>query len=69
MDVVVEVLFSILTAIVLGMIYRLMSWLNRIEKQVVELKTEIKWIKAYILKISINNTGDKNGDTTNNANV
>jgi hypothetical protein len=70
MDIVVETLFSILVAIVLGMIYRLMTWLSRIEKQVVELKTEIKWIKTYILKISNNNTGGKDGVTTdNNANI
>jgi hypothetical protein len=69
MDVVVEVLFSILTAIVLTMIYRLMTWLSRIEKQVVELRTDMKWLKAYILKINGNNTGDKDGDVTNNANV
>jgi hypothetical protein len=69
MDVVVEVLFSILTAIVLGMIYRLMTWLSRIEEQVVELKTDMKWLKAYILKINGNNQGDKDGDTTDNANV
>jgi len=66
MDIVTEVLFSILTAIVLGMIYRLMTWLSRIEKQVVELRTEIRWLKAYILKINGNNTGEKNGVTTNN---
>ena len=70
MDIVTEVFFSILTAIVLGMIYRLMTWLSRIEKQVVELRTEIRWLKAYILKINGNNTGEKNGVTTNNnANV
>jgi len=70
MDITVEVLFSILTGIVLVLIYRLMVWLSRIEKQVVELKTEIKWIKTYILKISNNNTGEKDGVTTNNnANV
>ncbi len=70
MDVVIEVLFSILTAIILTMIYRLMSWLNRLEKQIIELKTDMKWLKAYILKINGNNTGDKDGDTTdNNANV
>jgi len=59
MDVVIEVLFSILTAIVLGMIYRIITWLSRIEKQVIELRTEIKWIKAYILKINGNNQGGK----------
>ena len=69
MDIVIEVLFSILTAIVLTMIYRVMTWLTRIEKQVVELKTEIRWIKTYILKISNNNTGEKDGDTTDNTNV
>ncbi len=69
MDVVIEVLFSLLTAILLGMIYRLMTWLNRIEKQVIELKTDMKWLKAYILKINGNNTGDKDGDTTDNTNV
>ncbi len=68
-DVVIEVLFSLLTAILLGMIYRLMTWLNRIEKQVIELKTDMKWLKAYILKINGNNTGDKDGDTTDNTNV
>jgi len=62
-DVVTEVLFSILTAIVLGMIYRLMTWLSRIEKQVVELRTEIRWLKAYILKINGNNTGDRYENT------
>ena len=68
MDVVVEVLFSILTAIVLGMIYRLMTWLSRIEKQVIELRTEIRWIKAYILKLN-NNTGgrDENTQVGNNT--
>jgi hypothetical protein len=66
MDIVIEVLFSILTAIVLGMVYRLMVWLSRIEKQVVELKTDMKWLKAYILKIN-GNQGDKNGDVTDNA--
>ena len=70
MDVmVIEILFSILTAIILGMIYKLMTWLSRIEKQVVELKTDVKWLKAYILKINDNNQGDRNGDTTNNTNV
>jgi len=63
MDIVTEVLFSILTGIVLGLIYRLMVWLSRIEKQVVELKTEIKWIKAYILKINDNNQGDRYENT------
>ncbi len=70
MDVVIEVLFSMLTAIILTMIYRLMSWLNRLEKQIIELKIDMKWLKAYILKINGNNQGDKDGDTTdNNANV
>ena len=63
MDITVEVLFSILTGIVLVLIYRLMVWLNRIEKQVVELRTEIRWLKTYILKISNNNTGDKHENT------
>ena len=63
MDIVTEVLFSILTGIVLGLIYRLMVWLNRIEKQVVELRTEIRWLKTYILKISNNNTGDRYENT------
>ncbi len=68
-DVVIEVLFSMLTAIILTMIYRLMSWLNRLEKQIIELKTDMKWLKAYILKINGNNQGDKDGDTTDNTNV
>ena len=66
MDITVEVLFSILTGIILGLIYRLLTWLSRIEKQVVELRTEIRWLKAYILKINSNNTGEKNGVATNN---
>ncbi len=63
MDVVVEVLFSILTGIILGLIYRLMVWLNKIEKQVIELRTEIRWLKAYILKINGNNQGDRYENT------
>jgi len=62
-DVVIEVLFSILTAILLGMIYRLMTWLTRLEKQIIELKTDMKWLKAYILKINGNNTGDRYENT------
>ena len=69
MDVVIETLFSILTGIVLVLIYRLMVWLSRIEKQVVELRTDVRWIKAYILKINCNNTGGKNGVTTDSNNV
>ena len=68
MDIVIETLFSILTGIVLVLIYRLMVWLSRIEKQVVELRTDVKWLKAYILKINGNNTGGKNGVATNNNN-
>ena len=63
MDVVIEVLFSILTAILLGMIYRLMTWLTRLEKQIIELKTDMKWLKAYILKINGSNTGDRYENT------
>ncbi len=63
MDVVIEVLFSILTAIILTMIYRLMTWLTRLEKQIIELKTDMKWLKAYILKINGNNQGDKYENT------
>ena len=59
MDVTIEVLFSILTGIVLVLIYRLMIWLSRVEKQVIELRTEIKWLKAYILKINGNNQGGR----------
>jgi len=68
MDVTIEVLFSILTGIVLVLIYRLMIWLSRIEKQVVELRTDVKWLKAYILKINGNNQGDRDGAVTNNNN-
>jgi len=67
--VVIEILFSILTAIILTMIYRLMTWLSRIEKQVIELKTDMKWLKAYILKINGNNQGDRDGGVTDNGNV
>jgi len=62
-DMVIEVLFSILTAILLGMIYRLMTWLTRLEKQIIELKTDMKWLKAYILKINGNNQGDMHENT------
>ena len=62
MDITIEVLFSILTGIVLVLIYRLMVWLSRIEKQVVELRTDVKWIKAYILKNG-NNQGDIHENT------
>ena len=68
-DVVIEVLFSILTAILLGMIYRLMTWLTRLEKQIIELKTDMKWLKAYILKTNGNNQGDKDGVATDNTDV
>jgi len=69
MDVVIEILFSILVSIVLGLIYRLMVWLSRIEKQVVELRTDVKWLKAYILRMNGNNQGGKDGDTTDSTNV
>ena len=61
--VVIEILFSILTAIILGMIYRLITWLSRLEKQIIELRTDMKWLKAYILKINGNNQGDGDENT------
>jgi len=69
MDIVIEVLFSMLTAILLGMIYRLMTWLSRLEKQIIELRTDVRWLKAYILKTNGNNQGGKDGVATDNTDV
>jgi len=41
-------LFSVLTAIIVLLVYRIMSKLIEIEKQLVEIRTDVAWLKKYL---------------------
>ena len=41
-------LFSILTAIIVLLVYRIMAKLIEIEKQLVEIRTDVAWLKKYL---------------------
>jgi len=43
-----DILFSILTAIIILLVYRIMSKLIEIEKQLVEIRTDVVWLKKYL---------------------
>jgi len=43
-----DILFSILTAIIVLLVYRIMSKLIEIEKQLVEIRTDVAWLKKYL---------------------
>jgi len=45
---VTDILFSILTAIIVLLVYRIMVKLMDIEKQLVEIKTDVAWLKKYL---------------------
>jgi len=45
---VTDILFSILTAIIVLLVYRIMSKLIEIEKQLVEIRTDVAWLKKYL---------------------
>ena len=48
MSAATDILFSILTAIIVLLVYRIMSKLIEIEKQLVEIKTDVAWLKKYL---------------------
>ena len=48
MSAATDILFSILTAIIVLLVYRIMSKLIEIEKQLVEIRTDVAWLKKYL---------------------
>ena len=48
MSLATTTLFSILTAIIVLLVYRIMAKLIEIEKQLVEIKTDVVWLKKYL---------------------
>jgi len=55
---ITDILFSILSAIIILLVYNIMVKLLDIEKQLVEMRTDIMWMKKY-LNTHPDNTGDK----------
>ena len=55
---ITDILFSILSAIIILLVYNIMVKLLDIEKQLVEMRTDIIWMKKY-LNTNSGNTGDK----------
>jgi len=45
---VTDVLFSILTAIIVLLVYRIMVKLMDIERQLIEVRTDVAWLKKYL---------------------
>ena len=48
MSAVTDVLFSILTAIIVLLVYRIMVKLMDIERQLIEVRTDVAWLKKYL---------------------
>ena len=55
---ITDILFSILSAIIILLVYNIMVKLLDIEKQLVEMRTDIIWMKKY-LNTNSENTSDK----------
>jgi len=45
---VTDILFSILTAIIVLLVYRIMVKLMDIERQLIEVRTDVAWLKKYL---------------------
>jgi len=60
---ITDILFSILSAIIILLVYNIMVKLLDIEKQLVEMRTDIIWLKKY-LNTHPGNTGDKHEHDT-----
>jgi hypothetical protein len=41
-------LFSVLTAVIVLLVYRIMGKLIEIERQLVEIRTDVAWLKKYL---------------------
>ena len=48
MSLATTTLFSILTAIIMLLVYRIMNKLIEIERQLVEIRTDVAWLKKYL---------------------
>ena len=48
MSLATTTLFSILTAIIVLLVYRIMNKLIEIERQLVEIRTDVAWLKKYL---------------------
>ena len=48
MSVATDILFSILTAIIVLLVYRIMVKLMDIERQLIEVRTDVAWLKKYL---------------------
>ena len=48
MPIMTDVLFSILTAIIVLLVYRIMVKLMDIERQLIEVRTDVAWLKKYL---------------------
>jgi hypothetical protein len=44
----IDILFSILTAIIVLLVYRIMVKLMDIERQLIEVRTDVVWLKKYL---------------------
>ena len=48
MSLATTTLFSILTAIIMLLVCRIMNKLIEIERQLVEIRTDVAWLKKYL---------------------
>jgi len=55
---ITDILFSILSAIIILLVYHIMVKLLDIEREIVEMRTDIIWLKKY-LNTHPENTSDK----------
>ncbi len=64
MSAVTDILFSILTAIVVLLVYRIMVKLIDVERQLVEIKTDVAWLKKYLTDPVAGKSDQYASDTT-----
>ena len=67
MDLIINMLFTILVGIILGLIWRLYDRITQLEKVVIRMNEDIKWLVKYLNGSSKYNSGDRDDSTTDNS--
>ncbi len=64
LDITIQILFTILVGIVLGLIWRLYDRVTKLEKMVIRINEDIKWLVKYLNGNTRYNGGDRDDSTT-----
>ena len=64
MDLIINMLFTILVGIILGLIWRIYDRVTQLEKVVIRINEDIKWLVKYLNGNTKYNGGDRDDSTT-----